>query len=55
MTTFALILIAIKNLRTQVPNYTIGISSVVLIVLALLLVVESIISIYKKETAHKSL
>lgn len=49
MTTFALFLIAIKNLYAPVPNYTIGISSIVLIVLALLLVVESISSIYKKE------
>jgi len=51
MTTFALISLAVKNLRTQVPNYTIGISSIVLIILALLLVMESIISI-KGEKLH---
>ncbi|MBU0533635.1 MAG: carbon starvation protein A [Candidatus Omnitrophica bacterium] len=50
MTIFALISIAVKNLCTQAPNYTIGISSIVLILLALLLVLESVASIYKKET-----
>ena len=50
MTVFALISIAVKNLCTQAPNYTIGISSIVLILLTLLLVLESVASIYKKET-----
>jgi carbon starvation protein len=49
MTIFALLLIAVKNLRTQVPNYTIGIAAIVLILLALLLVSESVVSIYRKE------
>lgn len=56
MTIFALLLIAVKNLRTQSPNHIIGFPSIILIILALLLVAESIISIYRnrKGTAQKS-
>ena len=50
MTTIALMSLAVKNLRTPVPNYTIAISSIILIGLALLLVVEAIVSLYRKKT-----
>ncbi|MDD5454833.1 MAG: carbon starvation protein A [Candidatus Ratteibacteria bacterium] len=50
MTIFALLLIAVKNLHTQTPNHIMGFSAIILIILALLLTIESITSIYRKET-----
>lgn len=49
MTIFALLLIVARNLHTQIPNYIMGFSAITLIILALLLTIESIISIYRKE------
>ncbi len=54
MTIFALLLIAVTNLRTPTPNHIIGFSAIVLIVLSLLLVAESIYSIRKKESAKRT-
>jgi len=51
MTVLALVLLAVGNLKTQAPNYTVVVSSLFLIVLALLLVIESVVSIYKKRIA----